>query len=44
MLLLDPAFEEALKLLEEKYPQATQFFEAKRKILDGLKEEKEEKK
>ena len=39
-----PAFEEALKLLEEKFPQATQFFEAKRKILEGMKEEKDEKK
>ncbi len=38
-----PAFEEALKILEEKFPQATQFFEAKRKVLDQMKEEKEEK-
>lgn len=38
------AFEEALKILEEKFPQATQFFETKRKVLDQMKEEKEEKK
>jgi len=39
-----PAFEEALKLLEERFPEATQWLDAKRKILEKMKEEKEEKK
>lgn len=39
-----PAFEAALKPLEERFPEATRFFDAKRKILEQMKEEKEEKK
>lgn len=39
-----PLFEEALKILEERFPRATRFFETKRKILEKLKEEKDEKK
>lgn len=39
-----PLFEEALKLLEGRFPEATQFFEAKRKVLESLKEEKAEEK
>jgi len=38
-----PLFEESIKLLEERFPKATGFFEQKRKVLDRLKEEKESK-
>ncbi len=38
-----PVFEEALKLLEGRFPEAEAFFNRKREILEKLKEEKAEK-
>jgi hypothetical protein len=38
-----PVFEEALKLLEGRFPDAKGFFDTKRKVLERLKEEKAEK-
>jgi len=39
-----PVFEEALKLLEERFPKAQKFFDAKRKVLEKLKEDKADEK
>lgn len=38
-----PAFEAALKRLEERFPEATRFFATKKKILEQMKKEKEAK-